>query len=131
MFDGSEFYKTLYTIYCCDISEISAFTQETYEDCKDCKSKDEVKIKIKNTDLYVLLKLFDDVLHMFEDDDIQKLYDKNKKRYEFDEFPTIHNLLKLITKRYMKARTNYGKVLALICGRFDKNKGLDLIDVKY
>ena len=131
MLDGPELYKIVYVSYCCDVSEVSALTQEAYEDCKDCVSKDEVKTKMKNTDLHMILKLFDSILHMFEDDDIQKTYDRNKKKYYFDEFPTIHNLLKLIMKRYMKIRTNYGKVLALICGRFDENEGLNLIDVKY
>lgn len=131
MFDGQEFYKILYTIYCCDTSEVSAFTQEAYEYCKECKSKDDVKTRMKNTDLHMLMKLFDNVLHLIEDDDIQKSYNRNKRKYNFDEFPTVHNLLKLIMKRYMKMRSNYGKVLALICGRFDENEGLNLIDVKY
>lgn len=129
--DNPTFCKILYTIYCCDVSEISAFTQEAYESCKDCKSKNEVKNKICKTGLYRLMQLFSQTIDMIESKEVQDIYNENKKKYKFDYFPTIHNLLKLITKRYMKARTNYGKVFALICGRFDKNEGLDLIDVKY
>lgn len=83
------------------------------------------------TGLYRLMQLFSQTIDMIESKEVQDIYNENKKKYKFDYFPTIHNLLKLITKRYMKARTNYGKVFALICGRFDKNEGLDLIDVKY
>ena len=77
------------------------------------------------------MELFEDVMHLLEDDDVKKSYIENKIIYRLNDFPSIHQLVKLITKRYIKIRTNYGKVLALICGRFEKNEGLDLVDVKY
>ena len=128
---GEEFYEILGAMYHCDTSEVSAFTQQAYEQCKDCKSKQETKLKMKDTDLYKTMELFDDVMHLLEDDDVKKSYIENKIIYRLNDFPSIHQLVKLITKRYIKIRTNYGKVLTLICGRFEKNKGLDLVDVKY
>ena len=129
--DGEEFYEILSAMYHCDTSEVSAFTQQAYEQCKDCKSKQETKLKMKDTDLYKTMELFESVMHLLENDDVKNEYIKNTNRYGYDDFPSIHQLAKLITKRYIKIRTNYGKVLALICGRFEKNKGLDLVDVKY
>ena len=128
---GEEFYEILGAMYHCDTSEVSAFTQQAYEQCKDCKSKQETKLKMKDTDLYKTMELFEDVMHLLEDDDVKKSYIENKIIYRLNDFPSIHQLVKLITKRYIKIRTNYGKVLALICGRFEKNEGLDLVDVKY
>lgn len=129
--DGEEFYEILGAMYHCDTGEVSAFTQQAYEQCKDCKSKQETKLKMKDTELYKTMELFEDVMHLLEDDDVKKSYIENKIIYGFNDFPSTHQLVKLITKRYIKIRTNYGKVLALICGRFEKNEGLDLVDVKY
>ena len=129
--DGEEFYEILGAMYHCDTSEVSAFTQEAYEQCKECKSKQETKLKMKDTDLYKTMDLFENVMHLLESDDVKNAYIENKKRHGFDDFPSIHQLVELIVKRYLKIRTNYGKVLALICGRFEKNEGLDLMDVRY
>lgn len=129
--DGEEFYEILGAMYHCDTSEVSAFTQEAYEQCKECKSKQETELKMKDTDLYKTMAVFENVMHLLESDDVKNAYIENTKRYGFDDFPSIHQLVELIVKRYLKIRTNYGKVIALICGRFEKNEGLDLMDVRY
>lgn len=131
LLDGEEFHVILSAMSHCDTSEVAAFTQEAYEQCKECKSKQETELKMKDTVLYKTMDVFENVMHLLENDDVKNAYIENEKRYGFDDFPSIDQLLKLIVKRYLKIRTNYGKVIALICGRFEKNEGLDLMDVRY
>lgn len=130
MFDGEDFYRILFSIYRCDVSEIAAFTQQSYERCRRCKTKNEIEEKVKTTDLYRLLKSFENVQNMLCDKDIQELYESKKKFYNIEKLPSVDKLINLIRKRYLKARKNYGNIIVLLFDGIDKFNGSELIEVR-
>ena len=120
------FYNLMYAIYSCDISEVAAFAQEAYDTCIECKTKNEIINKMEDTNLHEMMYVFHNVLKLMNDDTVQNMYSKKKP----DDFPTVHQFIKLVKKRYKKSKTSYGCIITLLCDELDERNEHILIDVK-
>ena len=129
--DGEYFYEMLFNIYRSDVTEIAAFTQQAYEDCKSCKTLNEIKNKIKKTDLYMIKVALENCLKIMERDDIKEYYNNTKINYGVsNDLPSIYQLTKLFTKRYNKVTSNIGKVITYLDYELDGGKKIGTI-VRY
>lgn len=124
--DDKVFYNLMYAMYSCDIGEVAAFAQEAYDNCIECMSKDEIMDRMRKTNLHTMIYVFGNVLKLLNNETVQNIYSRKKPK----GFPSVHRFIKLVMRRYKKAKTSYGNIITLLCDELDERNGYILIDVK-
>lgn len=117
---GKEFYKVIYALYSCDKEKIDEFTQQAYEDCCDCKSSDDIKKRMKYTELWDIIYKFNDALNILSKEGYGEKFNAIRRYVGVDNLPSASYTASLIRKRYKKAYSNYGKVLMMLIDDLDE-----------